>query len=202
MKKFIIVIFIFLFIYGVLSGIKHSIESTKLFQTGKEVVTLVKDSFNEPKVETYDDLVSLDNVDIGGVKRVNLDWDKIGNSFKILKGTPIPNGYELVMASDDYIQISDDFNSNIILSEQEMLDFLKNNYLPSDLEFVQHKSWFEKRYKTNAHNTDVGEYIYKSLASGYTYTIRFEYDYIEKNGREILNNYYSHVAINRKNNDK
>ena len=197
MKKFIIFIVILIFTYVVLSGIKHSIESSKLFQTGKEIVTLVKDSCNEPEVETYDDLISLDNVDIGGVKRVNLDWNKIGNSFKILKGTPIPKGYELVMASDDYIQISDDFDSNIILSEQEMLDFLKNNYLPSDLEFVQHKSWFENRHKTNAHNLDIGEYTYKSLASGYNYTIRFEYYYIEKNEKEILNNYYSHVTIDR-----
>lgn len=197
MRKLILVIVILIFTYVVLSGIKHSIESIKLFKVGKEVVTLVKDSCNEPKIKTYDDLVSLDNVNIGGVKRVNLDWNKIGNSFKILKGTPIPNGYELVMSSDDYIQISDDFDSNIILSEQEMLDFLKNNYLPSDLEFVQHKSWFEKRHKTNAHNSDIGEYTYKSLASGYTYTIRFEYDYIERDGKEILNNYYSYVTIDR-----
>ncbi|MEG2985530.1 MAG: hypothetical protein RR835_12575 [Peptostreptococcaceae bacterium] len=202
MRKIIFIILILILTFGVLSGIKNKIESTKLFQVGREIKTGLKESLNEPEIETYDDLISIDNVDIGGVKRVNLNWDKIGDSFKMLKGTPIPDGYELVVASDDYIQISDDFNSNIILSEQDMLDFLKSNYLPSDVEFVQHKSWFEKQLKTKSKNEDIGEYTYKSLASGYTYIIKFEYHYIEKNGKEISSNYYSHVTINRKNSDK
>ncbi|TQO55585.1 hypothetical protein [Paraclostridium bifermentans] len=197
MKRFIFILIIFVITFEVLYSIKNKIESTKLFESGREIVTLAKESCNESRIENFNDLISQDNVDVDGVKRVNLDWDKIGNSLNMLKGTPIPSGYKLGISCDEYILIDDDFTSNTTLSEKKMLDFLKNNYLPSDIKFIKHKSWFEKGHKTNSTNKNIEEYTYKSLVNGYTYTVRFEYNYIEKNEKEILENRYSDVIINR-----
>lgn len=78
-----------------------------------------------------------------------------------------------------------------------MIEFIKNTFLPSDVEFISHKAYFQKSPKTNGTDTDVGEYVYKSNASNSYYKISFIYKYIYKNGKTVLNNYYSHATINK-----
>lgn len=78
-----------------------------------------------------------------------------------------------------------------------MIEFMKNTFLPSDVEFMSHKAYFKKRHKSNATDTDVGEYLFKSNTSNSYYKITFIYDYIYNNGKTTLNNYYSHVTIDK-----
>lgn len=198
MKEFLIVTAILITILGmIISGIKNAIVSSEWYQEGKQIVQSFKEYSNTPKIETYNDLVNSDIKTKDGVKRVNLDWTLFTQGRNILEGTPIPSGYHLVASFDDYIQISPDTTSNIILPESKMIEFMKETFLPSDVEFISHKAYFKKRHKPNGTDTDIGEYIYKSNASNFYYKISFIYSYIDRDEKSILNNYYSHVTIDK-----
>ena len=68
-----------------------------------------------------------------------------------------------------------------ILPESKMIEFMKNTFMPSDVEFVSHKAYLKKRHKSNGTDSDIGEYVYKSNASNSYYKITFTYSYIYKN---------------------
>lgn len=198
MREFLLFIGILAIIINMIfTGIKNTIVSSDWYKAGKEIVMSFKEYSNTPKIETYNDLVNSDIETKEGVKRVNLNWNLFKEGFDVLEGTPIPNGYHLVACFDDYIQISSDHKPNIILPESKMIEFMKNTFLPSDVEFMSHKAYFKKRHKSNATDTDVGEYLFKSNANNSYYKITFIYDYIYNNGKTTLNNYYSHVTIDK-----
>ena len=198
MKEFLLSMGVLVIILGMIfTGIKNAIVSSDWYQSGKEIAMSFKEYYNAPKVETYDDLVNLDTETDNGVKRVNLDWTLFTNGMKVLEGTPIPNGYKLDASHDNYIQVSQCSTSNIILSESKMIEFVKNTFLPSDVEFINHKAYLKKRHKSNATDSDIGEYLFKSNASNSYYKISFIYHYTYKNKKTILDNYYSYATISK-----
>lgn len=199
MKRILLTLSIAITILAMIfTGIKNAITSSEWYQTGKEIFLSFKEySPPLPKIETYNDLVKSDIQTKDGVKRVNLDWTLFSEGREILEGTPIPDGYNLISSFDEYIQISPDHKSNIILPESKMIEFMKNTFLPSDVKFISHKAYFKKRHKPNGTDTDVGEYLYKSDASNLYYKISFIYSYIDRDEKSILNNYYSHATIDK-----
>ncbi len=123
MKRFLLTLSITITILAmVFTLIKNAITSSELYKTGKEIVLSFKESPSSPKIETYNDLVNSDIKTKDGVKKVNLDWTLFTQGRNTLEGTPIPSSYHLVASFDDYIQISPDTTSNIILPESKMIE--------------------------------------------------------------------------------
>lgn len=201
MKKFLITATIFIVVLGVIiSGIKNIIISSEIYQEGRKIVKSFKVTNNTPEIENYNDLLNSDIETNNGVKRVNLDWTLFDTGMEeILEGTPIPDGYKLILSSNDCIIISQDYiyESNNFILEGKMIEFIKNTFLPSDVKLINHKAYFEESPKTNGTDSDISEYVYKSDASNLYYKISFTYDYIEKNDKTTLNNYYSDVTIRK-----
>lgn len=199
MKEFLLSMGVLAIIISIIfTGIKNAIVSSDWYQAGKEIVMSFKEYSNTPKIENYSELVNSDVETSNGVKRVNLDWSLFrAPGGKVIEGIPMPTGYHIDASSDKYIQISPDYKSNIILSENDMIEFITNTFLPSDVEFVSHKAYFKERHRSNGTDSDIGEYIYKSDASNSSYKITFTYNYVYKNRKTTLNNYYSYVTIDK-----
>ena len=126
--------------------ISTAISTSKWYNACKDFYMELKYPTPRVKIENYNDLVNSDIINKDGVKRVNLDWTLFGTTLNPLPGIPIPQGYELIVTTDNSILISDDYHSNII-PENEMIDFLLNTFLPSDAKFISHKAYFKKRHK-------------------------------------------------------
>lgn len=197
-KKSLNLIIIVVVIYGLFTYIIDSISTSKWYNFCKEMLFELKHPTPQQKIENYNDLVNADNITKDGVKRVNLDWNLFGNIYNTLPDTPIPKGTQLIVATDSSILISPEYGSREnVPSENELLAFLLNTFLPSDYESVNYKFYFKKRHKANGSDYDVSEYLYKSNASNLYYKVTFEYQYIDKN--QVLD-YYSHVSLDKQSN--
>lgn len=128
------------------------------------------------------------------VERVSLDWNKLHEGTTLAEGVEVPKGYKMSTALDDYIQLSRDSYSESVMTEDEMNDFIVQNYLPSDVEFIGHEKVFEERQRANGSDTENSIYTYKSDASALNYTIEFSY-YYDKNGS--LSDTYDYVVIEK-----
>ena len=62
------------------------------------------------------------------VERVSLDWDKLHEGTTLAEGVEVPKGYKMSASFDDYIQLSRDSYSESVMTEDEMNDFIVQNY--------------------------------------------------------------------------
>ena len=129
-----------------------------------------------------------------GVERASLDWNKLHEGTSLAEGVEVPKGYKMSTAFDNYIQLSRDYYSESVMTENEMNDFIVQNYLPSDVGFIGHEKVFKERERANGRDKESSIYTYKSDATALNYTIEFSY-YYDKNGS--LDDTYNYVVIEK-----